>query len=146
MAFSTLSVLDYLETLVGGLAAVTEVYVGIPTTLEATLCGIVAVAAPALDDAATQLILYTPRFYVGFAYRVAGSAPAQIRAAERSLATALDQFINAVVTDRKLGGTVDDVEFDFSFANNALYQAFSGQEARVFPVSLQVSQQQIVSS
>lgn len=146
MAFSTLAVLDYLETLVTGLDDVSEVYVGFPSALAATLSGIVAVAAPALDDAATQLVLYTPRFYVGLVYRIAGSTAAQLRTAERALATALDDFIAALLADRTLGGTVDDITLDFSFANNALYQAFAGQEARVFPISVLVSMQQIVSS
>lgn len=149
MAFSTLAVLDYLETLVAGLDVIQDaedVWVGIPTALPARVIGIVAVAAPALDDAATQLVLYTPRFYVALAYRLAGSTRAEIRTGERTLATGLDQFIAALLADRRLGGLVDDIALDFSFANNALYQAFTGQEARVFPISVQVTQQQLISS
>jgi hypothetical protein len=142
MALSTLDVLDTLEALVAGLTTTQATYVGIPNSIDARLAGIVAVAAPALDDRAYGLIRYTPRFYVGLAYRLAGSTAAQVKTAERALATALDELIAALLADRTLSGTVDDLLLDFSFANNALYQLFVGQEYRIFSISIQVEQQQ----
>lgn len=146
MAINTLATLDALETLVDGLAAVQTTYVGIPNSLDARLSGIVAVAAPALKQKAAGLVMYTPRFYLGLGYRLVNSTAVEIKAAERGLATALDQLINALLADRTIDGTVDDIELDFSFANNALYQMFAAQENRLFSISIQTTTQHLVSS
>jgi hypothetical protein len=139
MPVNTLAILDKLETIVDQNSFTTRTVVGIPTTLDVYLTGFVALAAPLLSDRAQKLAFYQPRFYLGLAYRLAGSTPPQIKTAERTLTQALDELVNDLLEDRTLGGVVNDITLDFSFANNALYQAIAGQEARIFPISLEVT-------
>lgn len=76
------------------------------------------------------------RFMVNFSYRVGGAESA----AEDGIADAVDLFTDAIITDPTLSGLVINAEVDNSLADNPDYSIWTGQERRIYPVLVTVTQ------
>lgn len=76
------------------------------------------------------------RFMVQFSYRVGGAESA----AEDGLCDAADLFTDAVLADPTLGGLVIGTDVDNSLADNPDYSIWVGQERRIYPVLVTVTQ------
>lgn len=147
MSLDSGAVLDALVTMLGSVSGVQRVYRGAPMSLTNTLCAWVAlgghtIASEEFEVEDTQLEREA-RFYVAFGYRVSGDEST----AEDALADAVDDFELTFYQDRLAGsgvfasGTgVRDGGLSATLADAPEYWALAGQENRIYPMLIAVTQ------
>jgi hypothetical protein len=128
--------LDALAALVGGLAGVTTVYVGVPESLGPRVSAYVALADAAADDKATGLLRVTLTLLVVFGYRVDGAEAD----AERVVADLAGAFWAAYYADRNLGGKLVEGRPAPSVSAGPEYTIVAGQEFRRLPLAIMGAQ------
>lgn len=134
-----------LITMMQGISGMQEVHRGVPEGFGRTVNAYVAVGPQTPIDKAGGLLQRETTFFVGLGYEVAQAEAT----AEDTLADMLDAFLTQFYADRKNSAGlfakatthVESGELDLSLAGTPQYQVMAGQEFRVFPILVRVTQQ-----
>lgn len=137
MAFDLAGPLNRIVAILTGLTGMQAVSVGVPESLGTRVSAYVTLGGLRVADKATQLLQREQRYYVAFAYRVAGAEAT----AEADLMAMVDAFIAAIYADRTLAGTARGVTVDAGLADQPEYRTLAGQEFRVYPIVVGCTQQ-----
>lgn len=137
MAFDTKAPLAALVALVNSLASMQLAGKGVPESPSRQVTASVTVGGQRPFDKAAGLRAREQHYLIIFRYRLDGDEGA----AEDAIADLIDQLEAALYADRKLGGTVESLEADFSAADDPRYVPVAGQEFREYPIVVTVRQQ-----
>jgi hypothetical protein len=142
MGFDAGAVLQALKALVESIADIGSVSIGQPENLPRRVtCWVELGPQPVSDRAAGGLLQRDGEYLIVIAYRVRGGETV----AELDLASTLDELTRAFYADRTLGGVGINGSLDFSLAGTGDYQPIVGQEWRVYPVQVRISQRENLS-
>jgi hypothetical protein len=139
---STLAPLNRLVAVLQGLSGLQQVYVGVPESIGPQVAAYVALAGQSVSNETIDLAQREARYFVAFAYAVAGAEAT----AETTIAGLIDAFQTALFAERDsgmnagAGPLVDSVGWDFSLGDRPDYQPIAGQEFRVWPCLVTVTQ------
>jgi len=126
--FAAGALLQYVATLVSGLAGLQQTYIGAPESIASRVSAYVTLGDLTPSPHATQVARREPQIVVAFAYRVAGAE----QSAELMIADLVDELTAAVYADRSLGGTSQNAVLDMSKNVQPAYMAVAGAEFRVY--------------
>jgi hypothetical protein len=124
------AMLQYVATLVGGLAGMQATYIGVPESISSRVSAYVTLGDLTPRPFATQVAQREPQVMVTFAYRVAGAE----QSAELTIADMVDELTAAIYADRSLGGTSQNAVLSMSMNSNPAYMAVAGAEFRAYYV------------
>lgn len=142
MALNSTAILQALKALVEGLGSEWSVSIGQPENLPRQRTAWVELAAqPVMDRAVGGLMQRDGEYLIVIAYRVRGGEST----AELALAGIVDELTRAFYADRTLGGVGTNGSLDFGLAGTGDYQPIVGQEWRVYPVLVRISQRETLS-
>ena len=138
MAIDLQSPLDNLVTMLTGLSVLQAVQKGAPRTWTKRVTAFVTLGAGRVVDKAGGLIQHQQNYFVGFGYAVEGAEDD----AEDTLCSAVADFIAAFYAERKTSGSMfASAVLDLSKADEPDYQPVAGQEIRIYPCVVSMTQQ-----
>lgn len=145
MSFTTSAPLTALQAMEAATTGVQAAQIGAPESFSTRVSAYVTVAGQRIIDKAGGLLQREADYFCAFGYRVAGAEAT----AETTLAAAVDSFVAAfyaaraartglfaVATTQVLSGTLD-----LSLASAPEYRTVAGQEYRILPFLVTVTQQ-----
>lgn len=144
MSLNALAPLDALVTMVTAISGVQTVFRGAPESLPTRVSAYVTLGGHTIDSDEFHGLERVARYLVVFGYRVMGAEST----AEATIAAAVDAFEVAFFAAR-LAGTglfatattqVEDGGLDVSGADSPEYAVYAGQEYRLYPLLVTVSQ------
>lgn len=131
--WSTLAPMQALKTLVDGLAGVQWSQHGVPDKVSAQVGAYLTLGGQEIDNKTTGGHMQRMQAYrVTFCYALDGSE----ETAETTLAAVIDAFISAVLSDRTLSGTLEQLAIDASGADQPRYADIVGSENREYPIRI----------
>jgi hypothetical protein len=137
MAFDSAQVLQAIKALAESIPAVGSVSIGQPENLPRRVTAWVELGPqPVVDRTTGGLMQRDGEYLLVIAYRVKGAEAN----AELDLAATLDELTRAFYADRTLGGVGTNGSLDFGLAGTGDYQPIVGQEWRIYPVLVRISQ------
>jgi hypothetical protein len=142
VALNTAAPLARLVAVLEALPGLQTVYVGVPESIGPQVAAYVALAGQSLSNETNDLAQREARYFVAFAYAVAGAEAT----AETTIAGLVDAFQAALLAERDSGmnggggPVVDSLGWDFSLGDRPDYQPIAGQEFRVWPCLVTVTQ------
>ena len=144
--FATKTALTTLAALVASVTGIAEVDTGVPLKLGKQASAYVALAGQNVSDTTTGLLVREARYWVVFAYRTDGD----VSTAEQQVADWIDGFTTAFYRDRTLGTEAQHdrwtASLDAQAAEHPAYAPFAGQEVRLYPLVITVTQRQTYPS
>lgn len=141
-AWDTHAPLAQLVTILTGLTSVGlgTVYMGVPAQPDKRVCAYVTIGGQEYIEKATGgLAQRTIAYRVVFTYAVSDDE----QAAENALGPIIDAFVNAILADRTLGGTLERLEIDATEADRPQYALMTGDEFRQYPMTIRGDQRQV---
>jgi hypothetical protein len=142
MALDTAAPLARLVAVLQGLSGLQTVYVGVPESIGPQIAAYVALAGQSMPNETIDIAQREARYFCAFAYAVAGAEAT----AETTIAGLIDAFQVALLAERDSGMNsgsgpiVDSLGWDFSLGDRPDYQPIAGQEFRVWPCLVTVTQ------
>jgi hypothetical protein len=141
-SFDSLGALNQIVGLWQAVAGVQQVLIGAPESFPKRAFVYVTTGDQVVTDKTTQnLLTRVSNFFCGLSYRV----DANLQTPELTIAGWIDAFLLALYTARAtdgLGGTAKQVAVKVGMGDIPMYQVRSGQEARVYPLIVMVTQYQ----
>lgn len=129
VVFDSVSPFNVIYGILGATSGINQVYKGAPKNIDAKVSAFLNLTGQTFTDKAVGVVQRTTYFYIGWAYRVADAQDN----AELVLAAWVDSFASQFYANRKLQGTVDTADLDFSIAMQPQYQMTAGREFRIYP-------------
>jgi hypothetical protein len=123
-------------SLVDGLTGVQKCYSGVPASIGVQISAYVAMSGSVVTTKPSATIRRDMRFVVVFGFRIAG---AELNA-EEQLADIMDAATRMFMGNRRLDGVCENIELDFTLSENPEYQTLAGQEYRLMPIAIIVSE------
>lgn len=131
--WSTSGPLTQLVTILGGLSGLQSVHTGVPESFSHQVSAYVTAGAQLVDNKASGGLMQRMLAYrVALCYAVDGAEAT----AETTLCGLIDAFTDALFTDRTLGGTLESMEFDATDAADPIYVKVSGEEIRMYVMTI----------
>ena len=138
MALDIQTPLDNLVTILQGISDLQAVQKGAPRAWTKRAMAFVTLGAGRVVDKAGGLIQHQQNYFVGFGYAVEGAEDD----AEDTLCSAVAAFIAAFYAERKTSGSLfASAVLDLSKADEPDYQPVAGQEVRMYPCLVMMTQQ-----
>lgn len=137
MAINLVGLVDQVVILLDGIADFQRVSEGTPESPEYAIEATVGLGAVrVMDKASGGFMQVEAEIFVSLYYRVGGLETAT----ETALATVVQALIQAVMTDRTLGGLANRASVDTGLASQPEYADWGGSEYRRYPLLIVATQ------